>query len=949
MVSVATLIAFSVVATAQPLQTPSLPYNYYDVTITLNPSRHALVGQETVVYLNDSQSPSQAIYFTLEPNYSRSPNPYVSPLVLDQSYPDGFDPGWLKINSVEDALGGKLSYELLRGPATSQNYSLDETLLRVALPQPLAPGARTTLVIGFATRFPNSIAGDEAYHDEIYAWRFGWQPQAIPAQELVDGVYLSDPKPYPKEEQPAALYELTLTIPQGYQAAIGADHQEIINEDKDQKTVTLHALSATPLRSIPLSIGLNIKHYTLAQPEIPIEVYYQPGDEAAARVIASYAAESLDYYRRRWGQYPHHRLVIVESASAAAGFSGASADALIILNHSLFSEKDLAVPGLMDRWLDQLIAHEIAHQWWGIGISSDFNAEDFLSESFAQYLSISYFEDKYGADGGNVFQPERDGLLERYVKSQFGYINLRQHLEGDLPYTEAFNDRFDEAIVKPQQQARFLNQSAERLYNKGYLVLRALRGLLGEKAMDELLLAAYRQYLHRIITVEDFRTLAEEISGRDLTLFFEDWLYRDTNDGSHAPHIDLGVADVSSILQPDGQYRNDIVLTRQGSIRMPAKLIATSASGHTYEATWEVEQQTQRRYTLVLSSDSPLKEVQLDPDSWVPDINRLNNNWVKDQPFERKLDVVLTGDNALPLDAYLIRFDATRQLVEGGFLLEHRWWIGNGIAGFKLNLHRGDSLAATVGLLGSLAGALQWTKTFYSWPATGYPGRYWQPSDLLQLALVRRSDANGHPVLDELLGAKKRMVTYLDLSWQHQESLSASYSYWFSLQDDPFSFQRIQLGGSTDLWLAPQASLGLSLSAGWGQNLSGVFRFNLDELQSFSLATGFPFPGDLKLLGEISFSYPLQRDLHYDALGLVMFNRADERIYLRAANTWERPEAVRWDDLKAEIGFETSASGQTFGGLFPFGITVGFAYPVMGIEQSARQIKQYFSFSTPLF
>lgn len=942
-------LTIPVVAVAQT-QTPSLPYSYYTITVTLNTSRHALIGEESITYFNDSQSPLPAVYFTLEPNYSKSPNPYLSPFVLDQTYPDGLDPAWLKIDSVKDTQGAKLSYDLLRGPATFQTYSLEDTLMRVTLAQPLAPGARTTLVIDFATKFPDSLAGDEAYHNEIYTWRFSWQPEAVPASELVNGAYPTDPQPYPKAEQPSAFYELTLTIPQDYEAAIGADHQEVIRKDEDQKTKTIHAISATPTRSIPVSIGKDYQHYTLEHPEMPIEVYYLPGDEAAARLIATYAAESLDYYRSHWGEYPHYRLLLAESASPDAQFEGASSDALAILNSGLFSDKDLAVPGLIDRWIDQIVAHEIAHQWWGIGIGSDLNAENFLSESFAQYFSITYFEQKYGANGGNVFQPGRDGLLERFVKSQFGYINLRQHLEGDLPYITAFNDRFDEAIVKPLQQVRYANDTAERLYNKGYLVLRALRGLLGKAKMDELLAAGERQYLHRTMTVENFRTLAEEVAGRDLSLFFEDWLYRDQDakESGQAPYIDLSVDGVTSILQPDGQYQNEIILTRRGSIRMPAKLVARSASGHTYDGTWEAADQNEHRFTMLITTDSPIVEVQLDPDSWIPDINRLNNTWVRDELFGRKLDVILTGDNALPLDAYMIRVDPVRQLVEGGFLLDHRWWIGNGIAGFDIDLHRDSSLAASIDLLGAVAGEIQWTKTFYSWPVTGSPGRYWQPSDLLKLSLVRRSDASGHPLLDEALGAKNQMITYLDLSWQHQETLNGLYGYGLALLDDPFSFQRVEAAGSIGLWLAPQASLEASVSGGLGQNLSGLFRFTLDELQSFGPASGYPFPGNVKLSGQIAFAYPLQREMHYDALGLVAFERADERLYLKAANTWERLSDVRLDDLKVEAGFEVTASGQTFGGLFPFAITLGFAYPVVGFDGQERQIREYFGISTPL-
>ena len=943
----------SMIAMAEPL------YSHYALEVTFNPNQHTLSGDETVEYVNDSNDSLSAIYFLLLPNYNREPNPYLDPSQLDAVYPGGFDPASMKIQAVNDEAGNPLTYEVIEGPAIVQTYSLQETLLRVNLPQPLSPGASTKLVIRFTTKFPQTLAGDEGYYRGVHTWRFGWNPVAIDAQELINGEYISSERPYYKQIFPAAFYDLTLTVPKEYQVALGTDHQEAVPETEagtNGKEKTIHALSAVPVRSVPLSLSPDFRVYEFPDPEIPIVVYYLPGHEASARLIASYAVESLDYYRGHWGEYPHRRLLIAETPSIQASFSGAAGDVLILLNQQFFSEKDLAVPGLIDRLLDYIIAHEVAHQWWGIGIGSDFNAENFLSESFAQYFSITYFEEKYGAFGPNVFQLERDGLLERFVESQFGYINLREHMQGELPYMLAVKNQFDEAIVKPQQDVKFLNQSGERLYNKGYLMLRALRGILGQETMDKLLTASYDRFLRQTATVEQFEALAQEMSGQDLKDFFKEALHSDGEGEGRAPYADYSVERVDSRRKIDGKYEHMVYLSHRGELRMPVEIVARDRSGEEQKQTWKVEDQAEDHFVMVFDTANSLAQVQVDPQSWAPDIDRLNNYYVLDDSslFNRKVEFLATGENALPLDAYLIRFNPFYQLIEGGYLLDHRWLLGPGFAAFIKDLGRGSSISALAGLLADrgLIGQLSWQKTFFTNPELGILGQFWEATDQLEVSLLRRPDATGLPSLDKELGATGRMANVVGVSWVHQESLTQRLAWWASILNDPSAFTRIEVGGLKSFRMAPDIHLNARLAFGWSQGSLGVFHFDLRQLSSFDKVRAYPYVGNVRLLGQLDLTLPFQREMGYNLLNVALLHDIDERIFFRFGNTWDRLDQVdlgNLETLKMEVGFEMTLGGHTLGGLFPWQLTVGVTYPISPIGDGERQIKQYISLWTPFF
>lgn len=899
-------------------------HDRYLLKVSLDPEDRVISGTATVEYTNDSATALPHLYFLLMPNYSREPNPHLAPAVLDSSYWNGFDPAWTKVFSVKTPEGQALEFALERGPDWFQTYSLDETLLRVVLPQPLEPGQRTTVVIEFETKFPHITGPDEGFHSGIFTWRFGWSPIPVPATELIDGRYIA-PRPYYKFLMPAVLYELELTLPEEYTVAAGADHQteEPLKELKGQKLVRV--TSDVPVRSIPFQIGEKLKKYELHE-DIPILVYYRPGHEANARLLATYASEILDYYQTHFGPYDYKRLVIVESSSD--GYFGMAADGFLILGSSFFFEKDLGVAGMLDRLTEYVLAHEMAHQWWGIGIGADLNAENFLSEAFSEYLSITYFEEKYGEFGPNLIQMERSGLLEKFIQSQLGYLNLRRHLS-ELPYVLAHKDRFDEAIIKPQQDVRYLNYSAVRLYNKGYLVLRALRGLLGHETMNRILQTAHERWAHRVITVGEFEGLVEEISGKDFTEFFNAWLHRDDDP---APYLDYAVTGFETQpleLPKDApkdaeKYLVRVFLQRKGSIHMPVTVVAVSELDEEYTYIYESDKPTE---TWEFRSKRPIKEVRVDPNEVTPDVNRLNNY------YPQRTRVITNGDNDLPLDAYLIRMNPLGQTVEIGFLNDYRLIFANGYVGGWLNLGRGTVASAALALPGTdIFGFASLSWRTFAQPNIGYRGVYWVPHEQFMVTIARLLDAPNGP------SGPFVPVVFAALDYQRSELLKDLYVLGLSLRQG-LDFTQLSLQGITRLRLWPNVYLDVAGDVGLGFNTQGSFRFDLSELSSFQGVKGFPFTNRFRWLSSAEVNFPLQREMGYNLFNLALLSEIDQAVYIIAART--APTFESWlstEGAKVEAGLEFRVRGTSIGGLLPFTLVLRIGYPFVGAERSEQNV-----------
>jgi hypothetical protein len=297
-------------------------YPAYDIDLKLDPQDHLLSGVLEAEFLNNENQPQEFVYFVLPANFYREKNPYVDGALLDLDYENGFYPGGTQILSVVAENGTPLEFTLKASYPIFQDYSLAETILQVRLAQGLAPGARTRLKIEFSTKFPQRYSGDETFRHGVYTWRFGWHPILIPADRWEAGAWRLE-----RYEFPAARYRVRLAVPADFQVTAGSDRQQVLEVQEGWKTLLLE--SERPQRTMALSLSKDFKVYRL-EGRVPIEMHYlSEQHEGIARLVAAYVAEALDFYEARFGEYAHHRLVLVENPGP--GLYAFAADGIIFV------------------------------------------------------------------------------------------------------------------------------------------------------------------------------------------------------------------------------------------------------------------------------------------------------------------------------------------------------------------------------------------------------------------------------------------------------------------------------------------------------------------------------------------------------------------------------------------------------------------------------------------
>ncbi|UCE19714.1 MAG: peptidase M1 [Gemmatimonadota bacterium] len=229
-------------------------------------------------------------------------------------------------------------------------------------------------------------------------------------------------------------------------------------------------------------------------------------------------------------------------------------------------------------WSEALIAHELAHQWWGDMITCRDFHHIWLNEGFATYSEALYWEQVHGKEA--YFE---DMNRNRYFGEGTIYVpdltNIWRIFDGGLSY------------------------------NKGSWVLHMLRHVVGDPVFFDILRAYYdSQYQHGTAVTEDFQSLCEAVSGMELGWFFQEWIY-----GEFYPEYDYSW----TMVEQSGGYSVDLTIeqvqTNTAPFTMPVDVTFITQFG---EETFVIFDSLQTQTFELILSSKPIVAL-LDVDGWI--------------------------------------------------------------------------------------------------------------------------------------------------------------------------------------------------------------------------------------------------------------------------------------------------------------------------------------------
>jgi aminopeptidase N len=221
---------------------------------------------------------------------------------------------------------------------------------------------------------------------------------------------------------------------------------------------------------------------------IPVWTWVFPENRQEGFYDYSVAIKPLDYFISLIGEYPYGKLANVQSKTVFGGLENAGT--------IFYSERSVTGSGKAEG----LIAHELAHQWFGNSVTEADWHHVWLSEGFATYLTSMYNEFAYG----------RVKLMEDMVSSRKRVLKF---------YEKDARPVIDTTVMD------FMDLLNTNSYQKGAWILHMLRNEIGDEAFKTGLQLFYKDFCNSNVLTSDFRNIMEKASGRDLEKFFYQWLF----------------------------------------------------------------------------------------------------------------------------------------------------------------------------------------------------------------------------------------------------------------------------------------------------------------------------------------------------------------------------------------------------------------------------------------
>ena len=388
------------------------------------------------------------------------------------------------INKTTDRKDKGMVVDAITSSNTAVNYTHENDELIISLPAPSTKNQTLTFTIQYhgvpfdGLRIGNTKLGDRSFFNENWPNRGRhWLP-------IVD-------HPYDK-----ASSEFIVKAPSHYKVVSNGlllEESELGNQ-----TRLTHWKQSVPVSSWLFVLGVAdfaVKYVDEFRGKSIQTWVYAKNREAGFYDFDEPTKKVLEFYSNYVGPYAYEKLANIQTPSVNGGMETSSA---------IFYGEDL-VTGKRDERTRNVVIHEIAHQWFGNAITETTWDDAWLSEGFATFFTLLFIENEYGK--------------EEYTK---GIIKARKSV-------------YDMSVKMPnfsivsERTAEKEDVTSGITYQKGAWVIHMLRDLIGEKNFKKGIQNYYAKYFNANTNTDEFRTEMEKVSGKNLKLFFKQWLYQPIN------------------------------------------------------------------------------------------------------------------------------------------------------------------------------------------------------------------------------------------------------------------------------------------------------------------------------------------------------------------------------------------------------------------------------------
>lgn len=575
----------------------------YKMVVDIDVKTFKYSGEQELLYTNNSPDSLKKVFYHLYFN-AFQPGSEMSERIKtgkDKNKRFLIDIDSLKPNEV-----GYLKVSNLKQDGNVLKHELSETILEVLLSKPLMPGETTKLTLNFEGQVPKLVRRAGRNSSEGVALSMAqWYPKL--AEYDYEGW---NAEPYLGREFHGVWgdFDVTLTLDKKYVVAasgylqnpdeVGHGYSE--KKGKSKKGKLRWHFVAPRVHDFTWSADPEYIHDTHMGPNnVLLHFFYKdnPKYNENWKNLQPKTAELMRFFNQTIGEYPYRQYTV------AQGGDGGMEYAMLTL-----------ITG--NRGFESLVgvtAHELAHSWFQHVLATNEMKYEWMDEGFTTYIS-TLAKDRI-LDQNNFFP------LQRSYDSYFYLVR-----SGKEQPQQTNANRYDYNLA--------YEISA---YSKGSVFLSQLGYIIGEDKLSKTLKEYYRMHQFKHPVPNDFRRIAERVSGIQLKWYLTDWT-QTTNT------IDYGIKSIKA----DGA-RTLINIERIGSMPMPLEVLVNFKDGSSeihyipislmrgekenpYSLKWTVREDwpwARLEYEFAINRPkSDIIDIYIDPSYYMADINRENNAYL---------------------------------------------------------------------------------------------------------------------------------------------------------------------------------------------------------------------------------------------------------------------------------------------------------------------------------
>jgi hypothetical protein len=546
----------------------------YTIDASLDTATRTLEATQVLTWHNQTRNPATTLQFHLYYNAWRDAgSTWMRERSLAASVAARPD-AWGSIEILRVQIGSAASPDrtsALRFIAPDDGNTEDRTVVELPLETPVQPGQSIDVHMAWRSRVPRTFARTGL------AGRYYFIAQWFPKIGVLEEAGWNTHQFHATTEFFANFgsYDVRLTVPAGW--LVGATGMpKGTRENKDGSAT--HHFYQEDVHDFAWTTSPDFVEFneTFTHPQLPpvaLRLLLQPEHRGQESRHFEATRAALSRYGQWFGPYPYGHLTIVDPAWQS-GTGGMEYPTLFTAGTRWRAPRDVAEP-------EDVILHEAAHQFWqGIVANNEFE-HAWLDEGLAQYssdralaevMTPHFWSERYF--GGFVPWVFRDLPLARHSLARRGVLLLGGT---DTPATPSWR--------------YFPRTAAVTTYYRTSLWLSTLEGLVGWETLQRILSTYFSRWSFRHPSPADFFAVANEVSGRDLTWFF------DQVHGSGRT-FDYGVSSLRSERRSDASaaresepgvdlYKTTVVVRRHAEGVFPVDVRLTLEDGEEVRWPWD--------------------------------------------------------------------------------------------------------------------------------------------------------------------------------------------------------------------------------------------------------------------------------------------------------------------------------------------------------------------------